>query len=384
MTSTKSGTVPGTKSGTAAAAGTPVLAIGLMSGTSLDGIDAALVETDGEGRIRPVDALTAPYDRSMRERLRAALGATERSAEIEALERDLTLAHARVVAELLDRTKIAVETIEVIGFHGHTILHDPEQGRTWQIGDGALLARETGIDVVADFRSADVAAGGQGAPLAPAFHAAMATGLEKPVALLNLGGVGNVTWIGSDDDRTENLIAFDTGPGNALIDDWVLKRLGQRADVDGALAASGTLDDAVLDELLDNPYFGAPPPKSLDRDDFDAAAVDPLSDADGAATLTAFTAAAVERALVHLPAAPARWIVCGGGRHNPTLMRMLSDRLTATVEPVEAIGWDGDFVEAQAFAYLAVRSLGDLPISWPGTTGAPGPLCGGRHFPHRS
>jgi len=363
-------------SANSAASGAPVLAIGLMSGTSLDGIDAALVETDGEGYLRPVGALTMPYEPAMRERIRAALGATAPTPAIEALERDLTLAHARMVGALLDREKIAAETIAVVGFHGHTILHRPEQRRTWQIGDGALLAAETGIDVVADFRSADVAAGGQGAPLASAFHAAMASGLAKPVALLNLGGVGNVTWIGPDDD----LIAFDTGPGNALIDDWMLRRRGRNADIDGALAASGSVDETVLQALLRNPYFDAQPPKSLDRDDFTGAPAEALGDADGAATLTAFTAAAVERALEHLPAAPGRWFVTGGGRHNPTLMRMLSDRLAVPVEPVEAIGWDGDLVEAQAFAYLAVRSLRGLPISWPGTTGAPTPLCGGRHF----
>jgi anhydro-N-acetylmuramic acid kinase len=313
----------------------------------------------------------------MRERIRAALGATSPTQEIQALERDLTLAHARMVGALLEQEKIAPEAIAVVGFHGHTILHRPDRRRTWQIGDGALLAREIGIDVVADFRSADVAAGGQGAPLASALHVAMASDLAKPVALLNLGGVGNVTWIGPEDGA---LFAFDTGPGNALIDDWMLRRRGQNADVGGALAASGAVDETVLQTLLRNAYFDAPPPKSLDRDDFTGAPAERLSDADGAATLTAFTAAAVARALEHLPAAPVRWIVSGGGRHNPALMRMLSDRLAAPVEPVEAIGWDGDLVEAQAFAYLAVRSLGGMPISWPGTTGAPAPLCGGRHF----
>lgn len=358
--------------------GKPILAVGLMSGTSLDGIDAALIETDGESHVRPVAALTEPYEKAMRERIRAALGSTDRSAALNALERDLTLAHARIVGDLLAGQGIAPSAVGVVGFHGHTVLHRPEVHRTWQIGDGALLAGETGIDVVADFRSADVAAGGQGAPLAPVFHAALASGLEKPVALLNVGGVANVTWIG----RAGEMIAFDTGPGNALIDDWVLRRKGAAVDIDGQLAAAGTVDSVVLAALLENPYFEAPAPKSLDRDDFDAAPVQPLNDADGAATLTAFTAAAVARAVPHLPAAPLRWIVCGGGRRNPVLMRMLAERLGTPVDPVEAIGWDGDMIEAQAFAYMAVRSLRGLPISWPGTTGAPAPLCGGRRFPH--
>lgn len=353
-----------------------MLAVGLMSGTSLDGIDAAVVETDGEGHIRPRGALTVPYDGAMRERLRAALGSEARCAAIDALERDLTLAHGGIVRALLDREGIPSGKVGVVGFHGHTILHRPERRRTWQIGDGPLLAGETGIDVVADFRSADVAAGGQGAPLAPAFHAALAASLEKPVAMLNIGGVANITWIGPGG----GLIAFDTGPGNALIDDWVLRQTGVPIDEDGRLAASGRVDEGILARLLDNRYFAAPPPKSLDRGDFDPSAVARLSAADGAATLTAFTAAAVERAVALLPAAPRRWIVCGGGRRNPVLVRMLAARLASPVEPVEAIGWDGDFIEAQAFAYLAVRSLRGLPISWPGTTGAPSPLRGGRLF----
>jgi anhydro-N-acetylmuramic acid kinase len=361
------------------APGNSMLALGLMSGTSLDGIDAAVVETDGEGRIRPRGALTVPYEPAMRERLRAVLGSEARTAAIDALERDLTLDHARIVAGLLDREGIAPAQVGVVGFHGHTIMHRPERRRTWQIGDGALLARESGIDVVADFRTADVAAGGQGAPLASALHAALAAGLDKPAAFLNVGGVANVTWVGPDGA----LVAFDTGPGNALIDDWVLRQTGVPVDRDGRLAASGRIDEDILSDLLDNRYFDAPPPKSLDRGDFDPSPVARLAAADGAATLTAFTAAAVERAVPLLPAPPRRWIVCGGGRHNPTLMRMLALRLKTAVEPVEAIGWDGDFIEAQAFAYLAVRSLRGMPISWPGTTGAPSPLCGGRRFAAR-
>jgi anhydro-N-acetylmuramic acid kinase len=347
------------------------LVVGLMSGTSMDGIDAALVRTDGRERAEPVAFLTIPYDDAFRARLRACLGGGGPVAEVEA---ELTRRHAGAVRRLLADAGVAADAVDLIGFHGHTILHAPEQRRTWQIGDGALLARETGIAVVDDFRGADVRAGGQGAPLVPLFHRALASGLEGPVAVLNVGGVANVTWIGRDGA----VVAGDTGPGNALIDDWVLAHAGRRYDADGDLARTGAIDAVALTELLDHPYFDRPLPKSLDRDAFDPAPVRHLSAADGAATLTAFTAFAVERVLPHLPEAPARWLVCGGGRRNRTLMAMLADRLRAPVAPVEDLGWDGDALEAQAFAYLAVRSRLGLPLSLPGTTGVPEPLTGGR------
>ncbi len=358
----------------------PVLALGLMSGTSLDGIDAALLETDGEGVVTPGGALTVPYEAGLRERLRACLGRETRDPETDAVERDMTLAHAAVVEDLLCASGRMAADVRVIGFHGHTLLHRPERQWTWQLGDAALLASQTEIDVVGDIRSADVKAGGQGAPLAPAFHAAMASSMDKPVAVLNLGGVGNVTWVGEDEDDDRALVAFDTGPGNALIDDWMRRMTGKGVDEDGRAAAAGTADQAALTALLAHPYFDAPPPKSLDRDDFDVRAVDGLTLEDGAATLTAFTVAAVARAAGLLPAPPVRWLVTGGGRHNPTMMRMLSDALSVPVAPVEEAGWDGDALEAQAFAYLAVRSLRGLPLSWPGTTGVPRPQTGGRLF----
>jgi anhydro-N-acetylmuramic acid kinase len=267
--------------------------------------------------------------------------------------------------------------VHCIGFHGHTILHRPETGRTWQIGDSALLARETGIDVVGDLRQADVAAGGQGAPLAPAYHGALAVPLEKPLAVVNIGGVANVTWIGRDGA----LLAFDTGPGNALIDDWVRRHTGAAADFDGRLAKNGSVDETVLAALLKHDYFNRPPPKSLDRDDFDAAPVAALSPADGAATLTAFTAAAVAQAKAVFPEPVVRWLICGGGRHNPALMAALAGRLGAPVAPIEQAGRDGDALEAQAFGYLAVRSLRGLPLSWPTTTGVPAPAPGGQLYP---
>jgi anhydro-N-acetylmuramic acid kinase len=347
-----------------------VWAIGLMSGTSGDGIDAAPLKTDGETVQEVGPALGEAYDAAFRARVKAAYGRWDPQA---GLERELTERHATAVARLLAKAGKPPAEIAVIGFHGQTILHEPERHRTRQIGDGALLARMTGIDVVNDFRSADMAAGGEGAPLAPVFHRAIAAGLEKPLAMLNLGGVGNVTWIGADG----TLVAFDTGPGNALIDDWMLRQTGEPVDRDGALARSGTVDERAVQRFLQDPYFARPAPKSLDRDAFRGFPVDGPSAADGAATLTAITAAAVAAGLSQLPAKPARWLVCGGGRHNPALMDALRARLSAPVEPIEAIGWDGDFIEAQAFAYMAVRSLRGLPISFPGTTGVKQPRTGG-------
>ena len=356
-------------------------ALGLMSGTSLDGLDAALIRSDGRARVEAGARLTLAYDQAFRGRLRGVLG-EQGPAEgaLGAVERALTLKHAEAVRDLLAEAGMAVGEVRVIGFHGHTIWHQPEAGRTRQIGDGALLAAETGIDVVCDFRSRDMAEGGQGAPLAPLYHAALAAELAKPLAVLNLGGVGNVTWIGAQlgtGPDADQILAFDTGPANALIDDWVARHSGRPFDAGGALALAGRIDEAALAALLDDPYFALAPPKSLDRDAFDPAPVAALTPADGAATLTAFTAAAVARARDHLPAAPGRWLVTGGGRHNPALMAALAERLSAPVEAVEAVGWDGDALEAQAFAYLALRALDGLPLSLPGTTGVAQPATGG-------
>ncbi|WP_366553603.1 anhydro-N-acetylmuramic acid kinase [Aquibaculum sediminis] len=350
------------------------LYLGLMSGTSLDGIDAALLETDGAQQVNPGAFHSVDYDPGFRERLRALLGGRQPVAEV---EQELTHRHAEAVGALLAQAGVAAAEVTAIGFHGQTILHEPEARRTWQIGDGALLARLTGIPVVCDFRSADVAAGGQGAPLAPLFHAARLGPLPRPAAVLNLGGVGNVTRIGEEADA---LLAFDTGPGNALLDDWARRRAGQPCDLDGALAAAGEVDRQALVSLLDHPYFAAKPPKSLDRDAFDPAPVEGLSSEDGAATLAAFTVESVVRALEHFPCSPRRWLVTGGGRRNPVLMRWLAERLEAAVEPVEALGWNGDALEAEAFAYLAARSLAGLPLSLPGTTGVPSPTTGGRFY----
>lgn len=351
--------------------------IGLMSGTSLDGVDAALIETDGEAVVRPGPGLTIPYDAGMRAMLRAALETAreqERGAPVPAViaeaEWRLTEIHAQAVTALLEKAGPA----DLIGFHGQTILHRPEEGWTWQIGDGAALAKMTGIDVVNDYRSADVAAGGQGAPLMPLYHAAMAAGsaLPKPLVVANIGGVGNVTYIDGD-----LVLAFDTGPGNAPIDDWMQRHTGQAVDRGGAFAASGQIDQAVLERMLANPFFDRRPPKSLDRLDFGFAAVEKLSPADGAATLTAFTAAAIARAAEHFPRSAATWVISGGGRHNDFLMEQLRARLTGNVLKAEGARWDGDTLEAEGFAYLAMRAKRGLPLSLPTTTGVPKPLTGG-------
>jgi anhydro-N-acetylmuramic acid kinase len=352
-----------------------VWTIGLMSGTSCDGIDAALLKTDGETVSDFGPTLEDPYDASFRARLKSCLGGQGPIAEV---ERELTERHAAAVNRLLGEAGMTAGDVGYLGFHGQTVLHAPRERRTWQIGEGALLATLTGIAVVNDFRKADVAAGGQGAPFVPAFHRALAIGLEKPLAVLNIGGVANVTWIGGGDQ----ILAFDTGPGNAMIDDWMLKHIGTPVDLDGALARAGRVDEAAVARFLAHRFFALPAPKSLDRDDFRqfvlSNVLGGLNAADGAATLTAITAAAIAAARAHFPKPALRWLITGGGRLNPTLMAELRRRLQAPVDPVEAVGWNGDALEAQAFAYLAVRSVRGLPLSFPTTTGVPQPMTGGK------
>lgn len=358
----------------------PIWAIGLMSGTSCDGVDAALIRTDGLTVAEFGETVSMPYDAAFRAKLTACFGDKGPVAEA---ERELTERHATAVQRLLQKSGRSANEIGVLGFHGQTVHHAPERRETRQIGDGALLARLTGIPVVNDFRSADVKAGGQGAPLVPVYHAALAAEMAKPVAVLNVGGVANVTWIGAATANPgEDLLAFDTGPGNALIDDWALQHTGRPADLDGALARQGQVDKGALARLQAEPFFAAKPPKSLDRQHFKqsaTAATDGLSPADGAATLVAFTAWAVGDARRFFPAPAREWLVCGGGRHNPVLMAALRAELRCPVRSVNEVGWDGDALEAQAFAFLAVRSLRALPLSYPTTTGAPRPMPGGRH-----
>ncbi|MFO1189205.1 MAG: anhydro-N-acetylmuramic acid kinase [Alphaproteobacteria bacterium] len=358
---------------------TVLTALGLMSGTSMDGIDVALIRTDGITVERcPGAFLTIPYAEAEREKLRAVLGFT---GAVESVSRQITEAHARAIRQFLSIQGLGPQDIDVIGFHGHTVLHRPDHGETWQIGDGALLARLTEMTVVDDFRIADVAAGGQGAPLVPIYHAALAVGEARPLAVLNIGGVANMTWIGPRIGEGEgNLLAFDTGPGNALIDDWVWRRAGLPMDAGGALALAGQADEKRIRMWLNHPYFALRPPKSLDRDRFRVllSEVSDLSLADGAATLAGFTAAVVGAALPHLPEPPRRWLVTGGGRHNRGLMAALAARVPGDVAPVEVVGWDGDALEAEAFAFLAVRSIKRLPLTFPGTTGVSSPMRGGR------
>ncbi len=370
-----------------------MLALGLMSGTSMDGIDAALIDTDGDAAVRRIAFATTPYDSVFRDRLRAAMTAALAMTVpgpdplIDAVAEELTVRHAAAVMDLLRDAGVASGEVGVVGFHGQTVAHRPDRRWTWQVGDGARLAALVGVTTVSDFRSDDVAAGGHGAPLAPGYHRALVAGLgPDPVAVLNLGGVGNITWFGrgsslgsadggSGDDRAWG--SFDTGPGNALIDDWVRAATGRSHDDGGALAATGIVHTQVVDAMLDLPWFDAPGPKSLDRADFGLGAVRGLSLTDGAATLTAFTAATVAQALTHVAERPARLLVTGGGRHNATLMAMLSARTGIAVAPVEAVGWNGDALEAEAFAYLAVRVQAGKPTSWPETTGVRQATSGG-------
>jgi anhydro-N-acetylmuramic acid kinase len=350
------------------------LVVGLMSGTSADAVDVALIETDGEAEVRLLAAGERPYSAAERAVIRAAArralempapAADPLIAEAEAI---LTRAHAEAVMALP-----GWEGAAFIGFHGATVAHRPHEGWTWQIGDAGLLARTLAKPVVHDFRSADVAAGGQGAPLAPGFHRAMVTGLGDGVGVLNIGGVANLSWFVGG-----RWGALDTGPGNALIDDWVAAHGAGTRDEGGGLAAAGRVRADVLTGLLDNPWFDLAGPKSLDRDDFGIAGAKGLSLQDGAATLSAFTAEAVALALAALPGPLRLLLVTGGGRRNATLMAMLGQRTGAVVEPVEAYGFDGDSLEAQAFAWLAARVVDGRPTSWPETTGVAAPVCGGR------
>src|SRR5581483_10815789 len=357
-------------------------ALGLMSGTSLDGVDVAMIETDG----RQVKAFGPsgyrPYTEVERRLLRQALAEAVHLREREArpgilmdAERVVTLAHAEAVASFTAQNRITAQDIDIVGFHGQTVLHRPAEKITVQIGDAAALAKAIHIPVMHDFRAADIAAGGQGAPLVPVYHRALAQSLarESPIVVLNIGGVSNITYIDGD-----TLIACDTGPGNALLDDFVYRAIGQGFDRDGHLAAQGTPDDEWISEALSDAFFTLPPPKSLDRNDFAKYAFRKPSLTDGAATLTAFTAAAIAKVIPLLPKTPRSWIVAGGGARNPVMMQMLRERLhPATVESADALGWSTDAIEAQAFGFLAARGLKGLPLSYPATTGVSMPTTGG-------
>ncbi len=355
----------------------PVVALGAMSGTSLDGVDAAILETDGERILGFGPSAYRPYPEPDRAVIAAALGRWPGEPGVQAAAEAVETAHALALAELAGQAQLA-------GIHGQTLAHEPGGRGTHQAGDGAVLAAALGLPVVWDFRTADIRLGGQGAPLAPFYHFACARwiGARDPLVFLNLGGVGNLTWVdpGAPVPHAPGaLLAFDTGPANAPLDDLMRARRGVPFDAGGALAASGEADAAVLAGFADDPFFALPPPKSLDREDFAGllARVAGLGDADAAATLAACAAAGVVRGLEHCPAPPRRVLVSGGGRRNATLMAMIAAGSGLPVEPVEAEGLDGDMLEAQAFAFLAVRVAKGLPTSAPGTTGVRAAISGG-------
>lgn len=356
--------------------GRVVRALGTMSGTSLDGVDAAVIATDGEvihGFGATAYRAYTPAEHGV---LRAHLGRWPADG-CKVAQAIVETAHAEVMAGFTG--------IDLIGFHGQTLAHDPANRRTHQCGDGAVLAARLGLPVAWDFRTADVAAGGQGAPLAPFFHFALAKwiGATAPLAMLNLGGVGNLTWIDPAQDRPEDdgaLLAFDTGPANAPMNDLMQARRGEPQDADGAIAATGRAEMQIVDAFLADPYFAGPAPKSLDRGAFAdlSDAVRGLADADALATLLEAVVQSTALALAVCPRPPERLLVTGGGRKNRALMRRLQAVLPCAVAPVESAGLDGDMIEAQAFGYLAVRVARGLPISAPMTTGVASPLRGGQ------
>ena len=368
-----------------------IWALGLMSGTSLDGIDAALIRTDGVTVQEWGDTVYFPYEESFRQQVKGVLGRVPPTSpedtpeDIREIERQLTLYHVEAVEQLL--SKGPAPQVRVIGFHGQTLYHRSRHlhgtGETYQIGDAPLLAQRTGIDVIAQLRQADVAAGGEGAPLVPIYHQALSKdwlqGLSKPVMMVNIGGISNVTWIGSD--HPKDLIAFDAGPGNTLIDQWVFEHTGLSHDEGGRLAAQGCVHLSALEALLEQVQLQKPPPKSFDRLNFDWEPIKGLTLEDGAATLTALTAFAIAATRHHVPQPPRSWVMMGGGRHNKTLLAMLQTHVNnsfpALVSCAEDHGLDGDMVEAQAFGFLAVRSLYNLPLTYHGTTGVTQPTCGG-------
>ncbi len=358
-------------------------AIGLMSGTSLDGVDVALIETDGK-RVKSFGPSGyRPYTDNERGLLRQALteavNLTDRDARpgiLAEAERAVTLAHAEAVATFTAQHHLSREDVDIVGFHGQTVLHRPAKKMTVQIGDAVALAKAIHIPVMHDFRAADVAAGGQGAPFVPVYHRALAQSLERegPIVVVNIGGVSNITYI----DGADTLIACDTGPGNALLDDHMIRTMNQPFDCEGRTAAQGAVDVSWVIRALEHRFFELPPPKSLDRNDFASLKLGQMSPADGAATLTALTAEAIARIVPQLPREPRSWIVAGGGARNLTMLRMLRERLSpATVEAADALGWSADAIEAQAFGFLAARGLKGLPLSYPATTGVPIPMTGG-------
>lgn len=366
-------------------------AIGLMSGTSLDGVDVALIETDGRSFVKTGPMHYLPYPQDVKDKVRICFGRTHEDAHTKDATIAITDMHIRAVKEFLSRENIESSRIDIIGFHGQTVTHKPKEVFTWQLGDGQRLAKETGINVVDQFRIDDVKAGGEGAPLIPLYHQALARAknLKMPVVFLNIGGVSNVTWIG---EREDDILAFDTGPGNALMDDFMKQSFGQAYDADGIRAKAGLPDEKFLAEWMQGDYLKKAPPKSLDRgflpdknkpvnvdmNVWDVSGVWDLKPEDALATLSAFTAKTISAARTHFPANAHEWYACGGGRHNKFLMELIAREVDVPVKSIDALGYNGDAIEAEGFAYLAVRHLKDLPLSLPTTTGVKEPHKGGR------
>lgn len=354
----------------------------------MDGIDVALIHSDGQSLVERGPSMSFTYTGAQRDMLRQAIRdaalckrSTDRPGRLADIEQELTEIHGAAVSAFLRKNGIERDSIDVVGFHGHTVAHRPDEKLTVQLGDGRLLADLVRCPVVYDLRQQDVLAGGQGAPLAPIYHQAAIASVaginQRPIAVLNIGGVANVTWIGRDNA----LMAFDTGPGNALLDDWISKKTGKAFDDCGGLSASGNCDSGVLAVLMDDDYFNAPLPKSLDRDYFSLTSLDGLSAADGGATLTEFTAKSIALAQDQMPEPVAMWLVTGGGRHNSFLIDRLKHHVKGDVRLADAVGLNGDSMEAEAWGYLAVRSIFGLSITFPGTTGVPEPMTGGSVVP---
>lgn len=351
-------------------------AIGVMSGTSMDAIDVALIKSDGERDIMIGPSGSFHYPDGTRSALLDLIVNPDQiiNGDLSTLELAVSEAHCAAVEDFLHANRIANSDIDLVGFHGQTVLHRPEMHFTCQLLNGSYAANRLQIDCVNRFRHQDIEAGGQGAPLAPLYHQARAHDLPKPLAILNLGGVANITLINHD-----SLLAFDTGPASALMDDMMRKARGLDYDADGATARSGAVDKDILAQFLNDPYFGKTPPKSLDRNDFHRwmTLVESLGLVDAMATLLAFTIESVAKARDYAMVSPRRWLVGGGGRHNQFLMQRLRDYLQVPVDPVEAVGWNGDMLEAECFGWLAIRSVKGLPLSLPSTTGVPAPMVGG-------
>lgn len=355
----------------------PVWALGLMSGTSLDGVDAAMVLTDGVAVQEFGPSAFRPYTDAERAVLRVALGRWPGEDGVAEAAAVVDAAHAEVAR--------GFDGVDLIGCHGQTLAHAPKTHGTHQAGDGDVLAEATGVPVVWDFRSADVAFGGEGAPLAPFYHHALARrmGTHGPVAFVNIGGVANITWVDAsiaDPAQRGAIVAFDTGPGNALMDDLMLRRTGRAFDAGGEMAARGVVDTGAVEAAMRDPYFSRTPPKSLDRDHWAGlgAQVHAMDEADALATLATVTAMGIEAGIALCPAMPERVMLCGGGRKNAHLATLLTGLVDARVEAVEEAGFDGDMLEAQAFAFLAVRALRGMVTSAPGTTGVRAAVSGGR------